>query len=103
MGVSSERGLKCGFPCTAANYLVSLTTLEQILCFRQWLQKKIFFNLAQVVNSQGWRKMRKLADFIQQITAIFMSGSKQKVFRTLKFKLWMPRRTCNLWYLSHRM
>lgn len=98
MGVSSERGLKCGFPCTAANYLVSLTTLEQILCFRQWL-----FNLAQVVNSQGWRKMRKLADFIQQITAIFMSGSKQKVFRTLKFKLWMPRRTCNLWYLSHRM
>lgn len=103
MGVSSERGLKCGFPCTAANYLVSLTTLEQILCFRQWLQKKNFFNLAQVVNSQGWRKMRKLADFIQQITAIFTSGSKQKVFRTLKFKLWMPRRTCNLRYLSHRM
>lgn len=33
MGVSAERGLRYGFPCTAANYLVSLTTVEQILCF----------------------------------------------------------------------
>lgn len=31
MGVSSESGLRYGFPCTAANYLVSLTTAEQII------------------------------------------------------------------------
>lgn len=64
MGVSSERSLIFGFPCTAANYLVSLTTN---MCFRQWFQ--IHLNL---FTPRGGGKLESLWDCIQQIASIFM-------------------------------
>ena len=37
--------LRYGFPCTAANFLVTLTTVEKIMCLRRLFKKMINLKL----------------------------------------------------------
>lgn len=63
MSVSSERGLKYGFPCTAAKLSSFLGNSCANSVFNCGFL--LFSNPSQPVNYQGW-----LAEIIQQITAI---------------------------------